>query len=190
MLSEALSCPSLAKICLTKCDEGGTLQESITQAKVQQIDMVDQHNGSRGCNSRCDAWCSGSRAAIAGPASLLFPSDWRTNGSPGHRRFLTFRFSSGLASIFSLLSFLFQSLDPWMCSSFPCQNSSSGCCSRLCLVLCLSTCFWAGLCLSPCLSSSAALPCLAPGLLPQGLSRFLTCQFGNFYDSFGAFSES
>ena len=106
MLSEALSCPSLAKICLTKCDEGGTLQESITQAKVQQIDMVDQHNGSRGCDSRCDAWCSASRTAIAGPASLLLPSDWRTNGSPGHRRFLTFRFSSGLASIFpSFLSF-------------------------------------------------------------------------------------
>ena len=100
MLSEALSCPSLAKICHTKCDEDGTLQESITQAKVQPIDMVDQHDGSRGCNSRCDAWCSASRTAIAGPASLLLPSDWRTNGSPGHRRFLSFRFSSCLASIF------------------------------------------------------------------------------------------
>ena len=44
-----------------------------TLAKVQQIDMVDQHNGSHGCNGRFDAWCSGSRTAIASLASLLLP---------------------------------------------------------------------------------------------------------------------
>ena len=55
----------------TKCGEDGTLQESIPLAKVQKIDMVDQHNGSHGCNGRCDAWCSGSRTAIASLASLI-----------------------------------------------------------------------------------------------------------------------
>ena len=44
----------LVMLCRNKCDEDGTtLQESITLAKVQQIDMVDEHNGSHGCNGRC-----------------------------------------------------------------------------------------------------------------------------------------
>ena len=67
------NCPRFAMLCRTKCDEGGTLQESLTLAKVQQIDVVDQHNGSHGCNGGCDAWHSGSRKAIANLASLLPP---------------------------------------------------------------------------------------------------------------------
>ena len=87
-------------LCRTECDEGGTLQESLTLAKVQQIDVVDQHNGSHGCNGGCDAWHSGSRTAIASLASLLLHEigeqldHWVV--------FLPFDFPFGLAAIFRL----------------------------------------------------------------------------------------
>ena len=82
--------------------------------------------------------------------------------------------------------FLFQSLDPWMCSSFPCQNSSSGFCSRLCLVLLFSICFWACLCLSHCLSTSAELsPWLHQGchVFDLPVWEFLRLSFGAFFES-------
>ena len=67
-----------------------------------------------------------------------------------------------------------------MCSSFLCQNTSSGSCSRLCLVPCLSICFWACLCLSPCLSSSAELLCLSPGPPPGVVTFFFELPGGEF----------
>ena len=74
MLSEALkNCPRLAMLCRAKWDDDGTLQDSTTLAKVQQIDSVDQHNKPHGCSGRCDPWCSGSRTAIASLASLPSP---------------------------------------------------------------------------------------------------------------------
>ena len=83
--------------------------------------MVDQHNGSRGCKSKCDAWCSGSQTTTAHPASSPLPLDWITGSSK------VFDLSIFLRSClqFFFLSFLFQSLDPSMISSFPCQILSS-----------------------------------------------------------------
>ena len=64
---------------------------------------------------------------------------------------------------FFLLSFLFQSLDPWMCSAFLLPKLF------VCPVLCFPICFWACLCLSPCLLLSAEPLCLsrwaAPGVV-------------------------
>ena len=41
MLSEALKLSAFGKDLPQKCDEDGTLQESITLAKVQQIDVIN-----------------------------------------------------------------------------------------------------------------------------------------------------
>ena len=147
------------------------MQGSITQATVQLIDLVDQHNGSRGCISGCDAWCSGSRTAIASPAPLLLPSDrknkWITGSSKG------FHLSIFLLSCLHFSSFL-------SCSralTLGCVLLSLARTLRLAFVrncalsFAFRFVFWACLCLSPCLSSSVELPCLSPGL-PQGVSRF------------------
>ena len=161
-LSETSNCPRLAMLCRTKCDEGGTLQESLTLAKVLPIDVVDQHNGSHGCNGRCDAWCSGSRTSdcqscIVAP-SMRLANNWIT----------------GSSKVFDL------SICLWSClhfSSFPSFSRAStlGCvlfsfAKTLRLPCPLPFDLFLGLPLPfPCLLSSAELLCLsrwaAPGVV-------------------------
>ena len=117
--------PRVAMLCRTKCGEDGTLQESITLAKVQQIDMVDQQNGSHGCNGRCDAWCSRSRTSDCQScivaSSMRLETNWITGSSK------VFDLSISLRScrhFSSFLSFSRASTLGCVLLSF-CQNSSS-----------------------------------------------------------------
>ena len=60
IFSDALKLSTLVRLATPNVARMEPCKNPTTLATVHHIDMVDQHNGSRGCNSKCVAWCSGS----------------------------------------------------------------------------------------------------------------------------------